>query len=352
MPGSDLPPLYARWARELIGDDPPSESRATCLDCAMLQGPDDPPELVYVSPNTKCCTYTPVLPNFLAGAILADASPEAAHGRRTLLARIATREGVTPVGVSRTAAVDALYDALAPTRFGRDDALQCPHLTDDRLCGIWRHRNAVCATWFCKHQHGAIGEQFWTAIREWLRVIERELAVWCVLQAQWPAAALDEVMPPARPKHLPSPPAPAPAGIGGWGAWRGREAEFYVECAARVNGMRWTDVAPLCGASVVARAAMVKEAFRRQQSTAVPEHLVAAPVMLLRRDGESATVVSYRGSDPLALSEDAQRVVARFDGDPTSEVLARLREEDGLDVEPELLRILYEFKVLQPPRTT
>jgi hypothetical protein len=347
---TDLPPLYARWVREFLGGDPPREGRATCRDCAMAPPADGArtTAAVYFSPTVKCCTYVPTLPNFLAGAVLADHQPENAHGRRSLLARIAAAEGVTPLGVARTPADEAVYQALAPTAFGTDDRLRCPHLTADQLCGLWRHRNAVCATWFCKHERGAVGEAFWDHVREWLRVLEQELAAWCLLDAGWPASGLAMLHPPQRASGadvrglLSRPSTPAV-----WGSWEGREAAFYERCADRVAALSWSDVARLCGSTFAARGEVVREAFRRLISNDLPHTLVAAPMLVLERHEGSALVWTYRSSDPLCLAGDAQRVVERFDGRPTATVLERLREEDGLDVDLDLVRRLRDFQLLR-----
>src|SRR5689334_22795067 len=67
--------------RELLPDffDQPAieETRATCGSCAMCAKPDQPvlPGADYFIEGAKCCTYEPTLPNFLAGAILADDDP-------------------------------------------------------------------------------------------------------------------------------------------------------------------------------------------------------------------------------------------------------------------------------------
>lgn len=345
---TDLPPLYARWTRELLDTVPPRERHATCLDCAMA-----PPEgavaddgVRYFQPALKCCTFVPLLPNFLVGAALTDPGPEADEGRRSILSRLAADEGVSPLGLNRTRADDAMYQVLASTAFGTHSALRCPHLTDASLCGIWRHRNAVCATWFCKHERGAVGEMFWDHLRDWLRSIEQELAVWCLLEAGWPDESLARVLMP-EPSHSPDLPTRLPPRTGIWGEWEGRTAAFYEWCAPRVSSLSWTDLRGLCGPTTVARGEAVRQAFARMQSTTLPPRLVAGPLKVLSRRNGAMVVLTYRGTDPLELSSEAQRVVERFDGRPTPEVMARLRSEDRLDVDDDLIRHLHDFRVLR-----
>ncbi len=348
---SDLPILYTRWARELLGAEPPRESRATCLDCAMVPAPDAARSaaLHFYDTRVKCCTYTPVLPNFLAGGILTDESPEQAHGRASLLERVAARERVTPLGVGRPDAVNAAYGALAPEHFGTEVSLRCPHLTPDALCGIWRHRNAVCATWFCKHERGAAGERFWSHLRELLRVIERELALWCLLETGWPLKAVARLLsPPLRAA------ARQPAVVGDstdqdWGDWEDHAAEFFIECWRKVEPLAWHDVARICGATANARARLTTAMFRRLEDQHVPDHLVAAPLHFVERRPAASVLLTYRGSDPLEIDDDALRVVNAFDGRPTADVLQELLEHEGLDVDLDLVRLLRDFDVLRDP---
>ena len=67
-----LPALYARWIEAIINGSLPVEIEATCSDCAMCSrsGEPDDPEQNFFDKGSKCCTYTPTLSNFMAGAIL------------------------------------------------------------------------------------------------------------------------------------------------------------------------------------------------------------------------------------------------------------------------------------------
>jgi hypothetical protein len=217
-----LPPLYARWASEFLGGAIPAESAATCNDCAMLSGERGtarPAAAPFFNPDTKCCTYLPGLPNFLVGRMLADDSPEFARGRATLEARLTAGTAVSPRGIGRDAAYDLLYVTRGKSLFGRARSMLCPHYFDEGggPCGIWRHRAAVCATWFCKYVRGAVGQRFWQALHRRLSAVEGELSVWCARQ------------------------------LGELGEWSGREREFFQECARLVEALHWRDVERICG---------------------------------------------------------------------------------------------------------
>src|SRR5438477_8296776 len=75
------------------------------------------------SPNSKCCTYVPLLPNYLVGNIIKDHSEEAQFGRTKLLDRLKQRVGATPFGMVVDAHSDRIYAQLvAKDQFGRDDS--------------------------------------------------------------------------------------------------------------------------------------------------------------------------------------------------------------------------------------
>ena len=130
---SSLPTVQERWARHLLVAPPPAEQQATCDSCVMCsRGEPDRPEqgLVWFDDLTKCCTYLPSVWNFLAGGVLADASPQGADGRRSVRARMAAGGAVTPLGLGRSPRYTMLYLA-GRDGFGRTQSMRCPHHLDE-----------------------------------------------------------------------------------------------------------------------------------------------------------------------------------------------------------------------------
>src|SRR5262249_56333349 len=128
-------------------------------------GPDEPPLDIAFDAHVKCCSYTPDVANYNAGRILADEDPVGITARRQLRGRIKDKVGVTPLGV----AVPPLYRTVyenAPTAFGKVPAMRCPFYVDrdGGLCGVWRHRDSVGTTWFCKFDAGGMGRIYWKVI--------------------------------------------------------------------------------------------------------------------------------------------------------------------------------------------
>jgi hypothetical protein len=217
-------PLQRRWMDELVGPVP-KETSSTCDSCVKLapageaQGPD------HYDPQTKCCTYLPMIHNFLAGALLEDDDPEVAEGRATVEARIDAGAAVTPLGLYATEEYLSRYDAGA--RFGRDVTLRCPHYLHHRggACGVWRHRESTCSTWYCRHDRGDPDRRFWReGAGPLLRAAELALAKWC-------AESLG-------------------AGECEWGRWQDQPRALYKAARPLAANLSWREVEEIGGDEV------------------------------------------------------------------------------------------------------
>lgn len=326
----------------------------------MQPGAQEPgPQGYFFHPVFKCCTYLPDLHNFLTGAILSDTDPAAQAGRATVEKRMAAGVGVTPLGLAQPPVYSLLYKHSDGT-FGRSAALGCPHyLQESGQCGIWRHRDSICATWFCKHVRGQAGQIFWIdSLRELLRILEAELARWCVLElhpsdeilrqlvgsAEWKGVAdtvttesLDNRIDEKNYAKL-------------WGEWRGREGEFFRRCAELVNGLSWPEVLALSGPNARAYARLTQHAYARLVSDQVPPALETGSFQLVRIQRGTTRVSSYSSYDPVDIPAVVMELLPYFDGRPTQEALADIAEERGFNIEPDLLRKMVDFGLLVPKR--
>jgi hypothetical protein len=358
LPASPLPPLYAAWMEEFLAGSIPQESNATCSDCAMCSpehpdGSDD-----FFSWHTKCCTYQPALPNYLVGRILADADPQSAAGRATVESRFQAGAGVTPLGLGQSRVFDLLY-RQSPRAFGRNRRLRCPHYLEDGRCGVWKHRAAVCATWFCKHVRGSVGARFWQSLHQLLAAVEKSLASWCVLELDIGVEALGLLFPPPQlPDKKP--------GFDGrtldgtvdpaayrrvWGNWCGREAEFYQECAQRVNALPWRDVLAIGGSSVAVFVRVADAAYRKLLSNELPEPLKLGAIQVSDLAADSACVAALDGGEALKMPRELHDLLGHFDGRPIRQVLDAIEAETGLVLEEALVRKLADYEILVPVET-
>jgi hypothetical protein len=355
-----LPELYAGWIDALLGGLIPRERRATCNACAMCR-PDGGParsDERYFDPTAKCCTYTPGLPNFLVGQILADGDPAMAEGRASVKCRIEARLAVTPLELGLPPGYARLYDN-ASEAFGRSRALRCPHYVEaEGRCGIWRHREAVCATWFCKHVRGEVGYAFWRdALLRLLSAVEEALAKWCVLELDIGADALARLSRAPAWTRRPEPLTAAALDLEAdeaahgriWGNWRGREDEFYRLCGERVRSLDWDEVLALAGPEGRALALLTRRAYERLTSDTLAEALVTGEMQISGMGPETTRVVTYSENDPLDIPNLVLALLPTFDGRPTAEAVAAIAERTGITLGADLLRKLADFGVLKPP---
>jgi hypothetical protein len=356
-----LPPLYAGWIRELLGGAIPRETEATCDDCAMCSGEPGPGQGSehFFDPHSKCCTYTPELPNFLVGRVLLDEDPASAKGRATLLARLETGVGVTPLGLARSSAQGVLYDHVARIgSFGWAPALRCPHYLEEEggLCGVWRHRNAVCATWFCKYARGTVGVTFWQSVLHLLLEVETELSTWCAQELDPGPESLQRLFPPPRAASLVERAQrgdlDAPMDDEDrrvlWGRWADRTREFYEECARRVNGLTWAEVLSICGPTVRVLAGPARAAYAALLSNKVPPALRVGQFTVIGDAPSGSRVSSYSTLDPVDLPRPLLGALHHFEGRSTQEALDVIAKKEGIRIGRGLLRPLVDFGILVP----
>jgi Fe-S-cluster containining protein len=340
-----LPPFFDAPAIE--------ESRATCGDCAMCKKPDQTavPGAEYFIPDAKCCTYEPTLPNFLAGAILDDDAAELAEGRARIRAKIAGRNLVTPAWIAASRKFRLLLDAARTTSFGRTTKLLCPYFDAGR-CTIWRHRESVCSTFFCKHVGGAYGHSFWRALKAFLGHTETALA-------RWAARTVDPELPETELPRLPltiedvedRPPDDATY-ASWWGRWVGREEAFYGECLARVRALDRAAFEAIVLADDRGRSALetLRLAYDRATKPVLAERLVLADDLRPARSGDGVVVVPYSSYDAQHLSESLYEVLKMLRAEETvSDFVDRIRREREVDVPRDLLLHLQMLGIVVPP---
>jgi Fe-S-cluster containining protein len=354
-----LPPIYKDLLSPEFDRPVVHETRATCDDCEMCDKGTMPPgvEAVYFRPDTKCCTYHPSLANYLVGAILRDPSPEMAEGKRRIRERIASRIGVVPYCLAPAPKYLLLYNASKATAFGRSAALRCPYLTEDSRCSIWRHRESICSTFFCKYDAGEAGVLFWRAFKAYLSHAESSLAVWStksiardVQQPRWKEDTITvedlEDRPPDDTTYART-----------WGSWVGREEEFYIACYNKVRNLSRLEFAKIVDETVKGRETLsdLRARYASLMTPKLPERL-ALNKKLRRLPVANGVVVttSYNVYDSMVLEKDLFDMLEKFSHDSTvAETRKRLEEEHGIEFTDELLIHLSRHAiVVEPPSDT
>lgn len=358
-----LPAAHRRLLPAVFDRADIPERRATCNDCAMcaktnLANSRDASSISF-EPNLKCCTYHPTLPNFLVGAVLSDPDPAMVEGRRRIQERIRSRIGVTPMWLSPPRKHRVLLDAARGTSFGRSKVLLCPYFVEENaagekgLCSIWRHREAVCSTFFCKHEAGAVGHVFWTTQKQLLASHEVALARHAA-HAIYPDAA-EPSFPRMRLtlEDLEDRGANDDDHAACWGEWVGREEELYVRAFEIVRDLAPSTVEELLADDERA-ASLTKELARNHDAITAPrlaERLVLNPDLRATPVGNEGAmaVTTYSAYDPMVLIKPLWDILPEFRAEETvTETKARLDAEKDIEIGDDLLLILQNHAILIP----
>jgi Fe-S-cluster containining protein len=335
-----LPPLFERWLTELHGAAPPEQPRTTCSSCPMIK------DLLadhQFTRETKCCTFFPDMASFLVGGVLLDEHPGMAEGRRRLGERIAMGQQVTPLGVSRPQIFLKLY-GVGET-FGKQPALRCPYyIAEGGQCGVWRHRESTCATWFCKYEHGTLGFQFWTAQHRLLKAVERGVATTVALDLGIEEEALDLLL---STRETIDRERDAEIYRAVWEPWLGREHEYYEETARRVAAMSWADVLERAKGQLEERVVDARATWEQLQSPPpMPDLVRIRPLRRAGGDGRRVLLKSYSDYDPLEVTAETAAALEAIDGRPVEVIVEELRERG---VDRDFLQHLWERGMLEGP---
>lgn len=342
-----IPAPYDAWLEAALSEPlPRGEARADCGACPMTQSEAGE----RFDPAVRCCTYHPELASHRVGRYFRDHHPSRAAGRERLEGKLHARVGVTPLGIRAPARYAAVFRA-GHEAFGRAQGLRCPYLVAGATfgCSVWEARDAVCATWFCKHERGATGRALWIAARDLLGAIDRALAWWCVLESDLGAEAveaieeeraardrldasgIDDVVDPERYARM-------------WGPHRMGEHRWFADCATRVDALGWDDVLRIGGVEVARRVRRLRAASARA-SAPLPETLRPTPVTLVQRRGGKRVLRTYSPYDLLELEAPLFDALAHFADHDVEEARARAAAE-GAPIDDATLRGLVDFGLL------
>jgi len=349
--------LYDAWMKDVV-PALPTEPDATCANCPMLQKSSSD-EGVFFNPSTKCCTYSPSLPNYLVGMILTDSDVAGGPGREVVEQRIASRTDVLPMGLLRP---ESRHREAPGNRdledFGRNPDRRCPYYRQETgLCAIWAHRNAVCATWFCKHRHGLRSLRFWRLTRLLLEHVESKLAVWAALQLGLSDQACLLLLPAVYALASTTGRDPTPADAlrvpygSAWGAWEGKEREYYLECARLVADLNWRDVKARVGPDAGVYELAVRRAHADLHSSDLPYAARPQEQVLDRFGHDLLGFRGYSAYDPFDVPMRTVAVLYYFQHAPVHEAVRLIQEREGITLTHDDVATLIDYGVLVPVQT-
>jgi hypothetical protein len=299
-----LPVAVAWMAPELLGALP-QESLADCSNCPMAGAPF----LV----DVRCCTFHPVVPNFLAGRALRRGGVGAAKVRE----RLQRSDGLDLRGIGPPAGWKAMYDREQEQGFGRRADWACPFWVKGPLsCSIWEDRNHTCRSWHCKHVDKAAGQRLWAAQRALGRAVESALAV---------AAA----------KRRDTDPIDAH----GWEL-------HYLACAADVESWDVDALEALQTPAIQGLRDAVTTA-RIGLSAPMPDVLLPHVNSIDAHVPGEVTLVGYSDWEPGVFPADVLKLLGGFDGTRTWREAVAFIEQQGVSVDPSWVQALFDLDLLR-----
>lgn len=224
-----IPSLYAKLLPEELLDFVIRETQATCGDCAMTREKRGARAKVTYQADLKCCTFQPMLPNYLIGELLsAGPSPQ-------LLEQLQTHGEALPLALLPSAEYRNRFNGREKADFGQRKDLLCGYYDPERQnCSIWRSRGSVCTTFFCMSDLGPQGMTFWRLLGDYLHHVEmclsEEAMVHLDFSPRQVSEQLDVLVPNQTARRLPS--------ASQKRLWNGYERkEFYLKSAKWVRGL-------------------------------------------------------------------------------------------------------------------
>jgi Fe-S-cluster containining protein len=261
-------------APEILDISIPEEQLADCANCHSCIS-DKLPHF-----NTKCCTYHPVIPNYMIGAILLDDNPSLDEGRRRLLSILEKGHGVTPLGIIPPLKHHILYTAnVQPNKitYSADVAnqLKCPFYNQGS-CSIWSHRTELCSTYFCFSTGGVKGKQFWGEFHHLFTGIEHGLSIYALNEMNYPIHSfpINEFAPDKLKLDSEQGALDKKKYSKIWKEWQGQEITFFKNCYEAVASLSSKEVEQLFGFKEALQIKKVKALAKIFNENVIPDYLV------------------------------------------------------------------------------
>lgn len=348
-----VPEIYYFMLPEVFYREIPDEYFCDCFNCPMTARSSEELDVNLskpFSPETKCCTFNPRLPNYLVGAILADKDPELEEGNNRIRDRIRSRQGIIPNGIYPSKNYNDLITKLKKSDFGRNSALLCPFFKEGRYnCTIWKYRESVCAFWFCKHLAGNAGYRMWNSVIDYIKFIQDVF----LLQAIYKSGLLPVDL------YGESVKSDGNMSIANeidsrqyheiWGPWEGREPEFYINCFDYIKNLSQDKVNEILEKGKEFEDRLVQELLNVIK---LPDCLQTDSKLLIPSDESTYQVEFIHNISPLERSviwsfQLPSFLLDGFDGKTkTKEVLRNFKKEFRTDVDTDIIISLYHHGIL------
>jgi hypothetical protein len=308
-----IPPIYHSIFPELLDIEIPEEKIATCSNCTLCRSHRSP----YV--GTKCCAYHPHLSNYLVGGILADEDVSLAIGKERIHEQIAAKAGVTPYGIIPTRPYQDRRKVVNSHDFWSRphelmEAQRCLYYNEGS-CTVWKYRENLCVTYFCSSIGGESGTRFWKKLNKYLKMAETKLSQYAMLRLGWPVTTIKTGEVSTEDFNLED-----QQGIVDhakysliWGAWEGREKEFYLSCYNIIKDTDAETFKTITGLSREILDAGLRIEQKNFSEGLLPDYLILHPELLIEKKENGFTKLLL-GEDSLEVASVLLPIVRGFNG--------------------------------------
>lgn len=344
-----LPQIYQSFLPDFFQNEIPEETLATCQNCAMCSENDDisTATSLFFTQTTKCCTYYPTIPNYLAGGILSDKQGNSEEGKRILNQIIDQKAGVFPHKILPPTNYQILYKSTREYAFGRAQSLLCPFFNKETgSCFIWKFRSRMCSTWFCKTEKGKDGNDFWDATGEFLAAIEKNISMYILRELGFEAQHVIALVSKMRQNvqeidgHVTS-----DVFEDRWRHWHGNEKALYIKAYKAAKKLNNTSFENIMGIQGVLHVERLQQLRNNMLSPVLPSRLKRNPELTICRVKDKVQLES--DVCKIAMNQRTYTLLDYFDGNrSTAEINEITRSQHACVIGEKLLVKLYQNKIL------
>ena len=350
-----IPEFYYKFLPDLFNEEIPEESFTNCQECPMICNSREELNTDLskpFAPDTKCCTFIPRIPNYFAGAILSDQNDSMEAGKKTLIQKINEKKGIYPQGVYPTKKYSMLYEWGKNQSFGKSLALRCPYYIQGKYnCTLWKYREAICATWFCKNLAQNAGHSFWSSITRYFKHVQESLLTY-VIQKE----GLHLIDPYGTDNHLSYEDIDDLAMSKEeysyrWGEWEGREIEFYKHAFQSISSLSKEEFESISGIQLHVLLSEINSCLKGVMN--IPEKLKINPNITFNEvlTGyyriEFKTYIERNNSTITYAFDLPKEILNAFNGKHTTkEVLKIIEQNHKTELGNDIIISLYHHDIL------
>lgn len=327
--------VYHDLLEDLIEKKVPTETWADCSDCHLCKHKNN------VHFHTKCCDYTPSLPNFSVGSILANQNSTNPEGKRRLLNVINERFGVSPYGIFPSVNYQR---KLSASRKDRTDVsqqsiteLKCPYYNQGN-CSIYEYRSDICGFYHCSSVALNHGKEFWKQAHNFNTYLDRTISIYISNEL-----GFNQIDYPEKLKKVSSyfehdnGELNEKAYQEMWGTWYGKEVEYFVKCEKLFRSFDKKKLGSI-----------LKEPFEKMKNDLIEsanqlfEHKVPDYLCFDKNEWEKMNETSEKEPNPIEII-----LLQHFDGKTKTEDIVKKGKQLQANMTPLLIKSIRD-KVLQP----